>query len=69
MARIYKWVKGIDQYKKLKNKLEKLGWEHYLDYSRETDAFRAQREQKGIVVGRRAEHPKGFDTYSVYRKK
>ena len=69
MGRIYKWVKGNDQYRNLKAQLEKNGWVHHLDYSRESDAFRAKREQKGIVIGRRAEHPKGVDTYSVYKKK
>ncbi len=67
--RVYKWVKGSGQYQTLKAKLEKRGWVHHLDYTRRSDAFRAAREQKGIVIGRHREHPKGVDTYTVYRKR
>jgi len=66
--RVYKWVKGLAQYKNLIRDLERRGWVHYLDYGRRSDAFRGA-VVNGIVIGRRAEHPMGVDTYTVWKKK
>lgn len=66
--RIYRWVTGSTQYKALINLLRERGWKHHLDYSRRSDAFRGA-GKNGIVIGWRAEHPMGVDTYTVWKKK
>jgi len=65
--RIYRWVRGLREYAKLKANLEKSGWRHHLDFSRRSDAFRSA-GGSGVVIGRRKEHPLGQDTYTVYKR-
>jgi len=65
--RIYRWVKNLREYAKLKAKLERSGWRHHLDFGRRSDAFRSA-GSNGIVIGRRKEHPLGQDTYTVYKR-